>query len=556
MAGEAEYAFWHILARDVAYNQLPRASRATRHVAAARWIESKAPERVEDLADVLAYHYSTALDLARAAGETDQATELEAPALRFLGLAGERALGLDTVAALASFERALALTPPGHPDRAAALARFGEAALHAGRAADAKDALEEAISVFQATGEVRAAALAMGKLGSTFYRLGDSRWAELPAEMVALLEPQLPGHELVTALTELGMAEFYAKGKPEAGVHHTGRALELAEKLGLPRPARALGYHGYARTALGDIGGIEEMRQAVGLAVEAGQGREATVIQTNLAFALGFFEGPEADLEAIRTAIAFAHARGIETDFITSCLPGLLFETGEFDEALTVAAGIVERSRSDAVADLIFARATQARVLTLRGHVAQVADQLDWLETASRETGSPMYTISGLMSAAEARLGLGQVDTAAALLREICDLPFGDDHTDPGWMRVALAIGDRHLFERVSEHSEPRIPGDEHAVVAVNAALAEANVDLAGAAEGYADAAQRWQAFGVVPEQAFALLGQGRCLTHLGRTSEAAPVLHRAREIFTRLQAAPALAETDQLLQQATALSS
>ena len=81
MAGEAEYAFWHVLARDVAYNQLPRASRATRHVAAAAWIESKAPERVEDLADVLAYHYATALELARAAGQTEQAAELEAPAL-------------------------------------------------------------------------------------------------------------------------------------------------------------------------------------------------------------------------------------------------------------------------------------------------------------------------------------------------------------------------------------------------------------------------------------------------------------------------------------------
>ena len=43
----------------------------TRHVAAARWIESKAPERVEDLADVLAYHYAAALELARAAGQTD-----------------------------------------------------------------------------------------------------------------------------------------------------------------------------------------------------------------------------------------------------------------------------------------------------------------------------------------------------------------------------------------------------------------------------------------------------------------------------------------------------
>ena len=135
--GEAEYTFWHILARDVAYAQLPRGSRSSRHVAAARWIESKAPERVEDLADVLAYHYATALDLARAAGRSAEAKRLEAPASKFLSLAGERALGLDTSAAVSNLERALALAPVGNPGRPEALARFGEAALQAGRIAEA-----------------------------------------------------------------------------------------------------------------------------------------------------------------------------------------------------------------------------------------------------------------------------------------------------------------------------------------------------------------------------------------------------------------------------------
>ena len=95
MAGETEYAFWHALVRDVAYGALPRAARASRHVAAARWIEAQAGDRVEDVADVLAHHYSTALDLARAIGDDGQSSELEAPALRFLLLAGERALELD-----------------------------------------------------------------------------------------------------------------------------------------------------------------------------------------------------------------------------------------------------------------------------------------------------------------------------------------------------------------------------------------------------------------------------------------------------------------------------
>jgi len=41
-----------------------------------------------------------------------------------------------------------------------------------------------------------------------------------------------------------------------------------------------------------------------------------------------------------------------------------------------------------------------------------------------------------------------------------------------------------------------------------------------------------------------------------GHPGDATPALPQARDIFTRLQAAPALAETDLLLQQATALSS
>jgi predicted ATPase len=39
MEGESEYSFWHLLVRDVAYSQIPRAERARRHRAAAAWIE-------------------------------------------------------------------------------------------------------------------------------------------------------------------------------------------------------------------------------------------------------------------------------------------------------------------------------------------------------------------------------------------------------------------------------------------------------------------------------------------------------------------------------------
>jgi hypothetical protein len=123
-------------------------------------------------------------------------------------------------------------------------------------------------------------------------------------------------------------------------------------------------------------------------------------------------------------------------------------------------------------------------------------------------------------------------------------------------VRTALGIGDRELAERLAGGVEPRHLYAEHALVAANAALTEVRGDLRAAAEAYADAADRWEQFGVVSEKGFALLGQGRCLLGLSRPTEASPVLQHAREILEWLQAAPALAETDALLQQAIALSS
>jgi predicted ATPase len=84
MERESEYAFWHVLLRDVAYGQIPRAARARKHRAAAVWMEEKAGERVEDLADVLAHHYAEALDLARAAGDAQLVDELLPAARRML----------------------------------------------------------------------------------------------------------------------------------------------------------------------------------------------------------------------------------------------------------------------------------------------------------------------------------------------------------------------------------------------------------------------------------------------------------------------------------------
>ena len=155
MEGEAEYGFWHVLVQDVCYAQIPRAARATRHQAAAAWVEGKAGERAEDLADVLAHHYQAALELNRAAGIEDHEEELQAQAVRYLALAGERALSLDVDQAERQLAVALELIPPGDPTRASLVERWAQAAQQQGRLQDARQAFEEAADLYRQQGELR-----------------------------------------------------------------------------------------------------------------------------------------------------------------------------------------------------------------------------------------------------------------------------------------------------------------------------------------------------------------------------------------------------------------
>ena len=137
----------------------------------------------------------------------------------------------------------------------------------------------------------------MGTLGEVLYRLGDQRWADLPSEAVVLLEPLPPGQELVSALTDLARAEAL-QGKSAAGVRHAEQALALAGELGLPRSARTLGYLGLARCDLGDAAGLDDFREAIVLATEAGQGHDAGLIYGNLGETLWAFEGARAGTRA------------------------------------------------------------------------------------------------------------------------------------------------------------------------------------------------------------------------------------------------------------------
>jgi tetratricopeptide (TPR) repeat protein len=387
MSGEAEYAFGHALVRDVAYEQLPRTSRAQRHLAAATWIEAKVGDRVGDFADVLAHHYATALELDLAADETEQASALEAPAIRFLTLAGRRALGLDSNAALASFERALALTPPGYPARPEVLAGLGEAALEADRLTVAVAALQEAIDAYRTAGDPRAAARVAVVLSEVYVLLRNRERLGMLTETLALLEPLQPGPEHVAVLTEIS-GEHHQHGQPEAGLEFADRALALAAELGLGRPARTLGYRATNRSRLDEPGATDDFREALEVALAAGQVRHASTIYNNWANHRARLEGPAEAFETLNEGIALCRARGLTSrvNFMTPNAFRHLFALGELDQALAVAQGQAERARLEGDASLLAtAQNWESAVLLLRARSDRLAAAGDERESRPRE---------------------------------------------------------------------------------------------------------------------------------------------------------------------------
>ncbi|MDP9331172.1 MAG: AAA family ATPase [Actinomycetota bacterium] len=557
--GQSEYSFWHVLVRDVCYAQIPRASRAAKHRAAAAWIERVAA-RVEDYAEILASHYAEALDLFRATGNEEEAQAVTEPAVRYLLLAGERSLGLDVVRARSYLSRALGLTGPDHALRPLVLMAWGEAEQQSGHLAEAAAALEEAVAAFRSRGDIQATAKGLFEVSQTSHVMGDPRWADLAQEAVTLLESGPPGPDLIVAYSELAGVKMLEGDYPDA-VRWADRALGLARELGLEEPHRALGFRGSARASLGGLDGLDDGRRALQLAVERGRGRDAAIIYNNLGDDLLSFHGPAAALEIYLEGIAFCERRGIKeiVDLATAGSLWSILALGRWDDVLAAASELESRVDASYVYLLSQARSTHAHILLLRGAIreALVLSLRNVAEMAAMaDLAPPALAGSGAM-----HLALGDATAAVELLEQMERTP--QARIMPSYarylsqaVRTAIGAGDKGLGARLASGIEHPSPYMEHGLVSSEAALAEAAGNHEGAATLYSDAAGRWREFGVVPELAFALLGEGRCSLALGRNVEAIVALTQAREIFAPLGAAPSLGECDRYLEEAVARTS
>ena len=331
--GESEFAFAHALVRDVAYGQIARADRAEKHRHVAEWIESLG--RLEDHAEMLAYHWRSALELAEASGlPIDAFTERARLALRE---AGDRAFSLNAYpAAERYYAEALGLWPDDDPDRAELLFRRAHALYFVG-----DDRGEEALVVARdaslAAGSTERAAESEALLAHVAWHRGQHRNIPLHLDRATELAGGTPSAAKARVLCISARLQTLSEER-EVGMRLAEEALEMAEALGLDElRAHALATIGTAKSIMdGDLTGVTDLERALEIAVEI-DSPIAGAIVNNLALAIpasdgGLLRTEELFAESMRLAERFGDGRGLR--FYRANMVWLDWVRGRWDDAL------------------------------------------------------------------------------------------------------------------------------------------------------------------------------------------------------------------------------
>jgi AhpD family alkylhydroperoxidase len=263
VAGENELAFAHALVRDVAYGQIPRADRAVKHRRVAEWIDSLG--RPEDHAEMLAYHWRSALELAQASGHGDP--ELTRRARIALREAGDRASVLNSFASAARYYAdALELWPDTDDDRAEVVFRRAHA-LHVIGDEQQAAALEEARDALLAIGDEETAAEAEAFLSRVAWYRGHGDEARLHIERAQELVTDAGATIAKARVLCLTARLLMLSSEQEEAIRLGSEALELADALDLDElRIHALTTIGTAKFGLDGTGDVE-LERALELAI-------------------------------------------------------------------------------------------------------------------------------------------------------------------------------------------------------------------------------------------------------------------------------------------------
>jgi class 3 adenylate cyclase/tetratricopeptide (TPR) repeat protein len=268
---EREMAFKHVLIRDVAYGMLPKAVRCRKHFQVGNFLEERAGDRADEMANLLAEHYWRAALLGDEAGlSNDDLAPVHRKALHFLEVAGDTATSLFSNAeAVDRYAAARGIRCPHDP---AAVARIGEkqgdVALRMGHVDEAIEVWTECLEYQRAQEELERVGDLHRKIGAALWHKGETRRAiEHYQKGINLLKDGPPCLELVR-LYEEAASLYMHTGDNMLAIYAAEKALRLAERLGETRAAsRAHGIFGRVFGRIGDTGKAREnLEKSVDLA--------------------------------------------------------------------------------------------------------------------------------------------------------------------------------------------------------------------------------------------------------------------------------------------------
>ena len=405
--GDVEYVFRHVLVRDVAYNQIPRAQRARKHELAAAWIEQLSADR-DDAVEMRAHHLVRALEYAEAAGQDTAA--LRSAARLALRAAGDRAHRVDAHEAAVRHRRAaLELTAEDDPDRgyvvldlARSLARLG---------VDCEPELEAAIELLLPRDRA-AAAHAHTILSGVRSSHGDGEGRQRHVQRALDLVEDAPVsiyHARV--LLNCAMNAVVNTEMPEA-IRLLDAYLAIAEQAGVePRDIfTAHAYRGGARVECGDPGGLDEESQAIQGMRELGDS-ELSISLGNHATVHLILGHVERYRELVAESLEWGLRRtpwrigGPTAEVAVS-----EYLAGAWPDALARMSAFVESRGGYGGEFASFVLGTQARILARRGALDEAAE----IESAGAATGA------GGGHAAVAVPGTGGIRLAGAAARRLC----------------------------------------------------------------------------------------------------------------------------------------
>jgi len=526
VAEDSEFTFLHLLVRDVAYGQIPRAERATKHRLAAGWIESLA--RPDDHAETLAHHYVTALELARASGgPTD---ELEQRARLALREAGDRATALNAFdAAARSYQAALELWPNGDPDYPRLLLSLGTA-LAIGKEAGSAE-LTEAADRLAEVGDHEGAAQAEILLAEATRSMGrrDAAYEHLD-RAVRLVEAVPASQAKARVLSEVSRYHMLAD-RSEKAIQIGGEALAMASQLGLDEiRAHALGNIGPSRVHLAQFDGIRDLEESIEIADAIGS-PESLRAYNNLFACYATFGMLDRAAEAIRAGLAEAErfgSTGVVVRYLRFERIHVAYWEGRWDDS----SALIEESLSEVGSSHALSR----WALEMRGRMRLARDDVEGALADSRESlrqsreAKDRQTLDPALSfGALASLEAGSRDDATRLAdellaRELVTRPI-PHHVSP-LFDLAWVLAELERSDELLERLETEVIRTPHTDAAECLARGE-----------YVQAADLYATIGARPNEAYTRLRAGEQLLGAARRAEAEDQLSRALEFWRAVDA-------------------